>query len=293
MAANDKQKQKNGGEKNEKALNAMREVQVSKTGLFVGQSMEQAWSIAKAFARSEMLPKEYHNNPEKVMTAMQYAHELGLKPLTALREMTVINGNPAIFGTLPLGIVRATGLLTHIREFIIDEEGNEITRKNKNLNKTAFGAVCVVKRRGSDEEHERVFTMDDAKKAKLLQKDNWDKYPKLMLKYRARSMALKDIFPDALTGISIAEYDYDLIRENVVEDDRYVDPEVQKMIDAIKALFDELKFNNAQQLVYINKYDGHGRLDRINIAGLKELHKELKMRLQDTGKQSVIEMEAE
>jgi hypothetical protein len=50
--------------------------------------------------------------------------------------------------------------------------------------------------------------MADAAKAGLLGRGVWSKYPKLMLKYRARSEALKGKFPDVTHGISIGEYDF-------------------------------------------------------------------------------------
>jgi hypothetical protein len=37
-----------------------------------------------------------------------------------------------------------------------------------------------------------------------------------MYQMRARSQALKDVFPDVLSGVSIAEYDYNVLPEKVV-----------------------------------------------------------------------------
>jgi len=259
----------------EKQSQAMKDIKINGQGLFTSETMEQAYTLARAFAASKMLPKEYHDDPQKVMAAMQYAHELGLKPLTAMREMTIVHGTPSIFGSLPLAIVKASDVLEYMEEFLIDKDGNEISRENKNLHVPPFGAVCIVKRKNMPKQHESVYTMDDAKLAGLLIKDNWKKHPKYMLKYRARSSALKDVFPDCLGGISIAEYDYDVIPGDVETEKNYIDPEVQNHIDKIKDLFDVLKINHSQQMVYINKYDGHGRLENINIAGLEKLYDEL------------------
>ncbi len=66
-------------------------------------------------------------------------------------------------------------------------------------------AICRVKRRGEDEQL-RIFTVDDVKKAGLLGKQGpWTQYPKRMLQMRARSWALRDVFPDVLRGVQIAE----------------------------------------------------------------------------------------
>ena len=39
----------------------------------------------------------------------------------------------------------------------------------------------------------------------------WKKFPKELLRYRTRARALKDKFPDIMTGVTIAEYDYHTI----------------------------------------------------------------------------------
>lgn len=66
-------------------------------------------------------------------------------------------------------------------------------------------AVCRVKRRAESEEV-RTFSMDDAKVAGLLGKSGpWTQYPKRMRQMRARAFALRDVFPDVLRGMPIAE----------------------------------------------------------------------------------------
>ncbi len=49
------------------------------------------------------------------------------------------------------------------------------------------------------------FTIQEARKAELAGKDIWKKYPARMLTWRARSIALRDAFPDILKGVRIAE----------------------------------------------------------------------------------------
>ena len=59
------------------------------------------------------------------------ARELGLKPLIALRQITVIKGTPSVFGDLPLAMVRASGKLEMIDEFRFDKDSKKINLKNK------------------------------------------------------------------------------------------------------------------------------------------------------------------
>jgi hypothetical protein len=65
-------------------------------------------------------------------------------------------------------------------------------------------ATCLVKRIGKKEQM-ATFSLEDARTAKLLGKDNWIKYPKRMLQMRARAFALRDVFPDVLQGLGCTE----------------------------------------------------------------------------------------
>jgi hypothetical protein len=148
-----------------------------------------------------------------ILVASQYAVELGLKPITALRQIAVVQGTCCTFGDLPLALVQRSGQLESIKEYWIDENSVEISVKNKNISATAVAAICIVKRKGDIQPLERFFSLSDAKTAGLGSSPTWKGYPKTMLKYRARSQALKDKFADSLNGIAIAEYDFHVLPE--------------------------------------------------------------------------------
>lgn len=81
-------------------------------------------------------------------------------------------------------------------------------------------AVCRVKRRGESEEV-RTFSMDDAKVAGLLGKSGpWTQYPKRMRQMRARAFALRDVFPDVLRGMPIAEEVMDIPQAGVTSNEQ-------------------------------------------------------------------------
>jgi hypothetical protein len=145
-----------------------------------------------------------------VFVAMQYAYELGLKGITALRSIMVVNGAPSIFGDLPLALVRKSGKLVAIKEILIDKNQKEIKLENNNLNEEVFGAICTTIRRDGNinQEHTTHFTVQDAKNAGLWGGKVWKVYPKRMLQVRCRSQNLKDQFSDVLSGVQILEYDF-------------------------------------------------------------------------------------
>lgn len=184
------------------------------SGLLTGGSLDEQWRMATAFAGSGMLPKAYHAKPAAVLTAMQFAYELGLKPLTAMRQLAVINGTPSMYGDLPLSLCLQSNKLVRIREWLVDETGKEICMDNENIGAAVFGAFCETVRKGDEEPHQSHYTLAQAKNAGLYPGNVWSKYPERMLKYRARSQNLKDRFADVLNGISIAEYDHDIIPDS-------------------------------------------------------------------------------
>jgi hypothetical protein len=185
-----------------KAVPAKSDIVLNDSGAIVPKTADEAAKVANYYLKSKMLPARF-NTVEMIVTAWQYALELGLKPLTAFRQIAVVQGTPCTFGDLPLALVQRSGKLESIREYLVDKNSNEICVKNKNLAAEAYAAVCIVKRKGDEEILERFFSMDDAKRAGLGNSPTWKAYTPVMLKYRARSQALKDKFPDCLNGIAI------------------------------------------------------------------------------------------
>ncbi len=157
--------------------------------------MDTAYRMAQAFATSGMLPKSYSGTPQqmanKAFTAMQLGAEVGLLPMQAIQSIAVVNGQPSIWGDTQKALVLGSGVCEYIKEYFEGEPFND-----------NFKAVCIVKRKGA-EEHVEEFSVADAKRANLWGKSGtWQTHPKRMLKYKARSFALRDEFPDVLKGLT-------------------------------------------------------------------------------------------
>lgn len=156
-------------------------------------SLEDAFRFANAVAASGFAPRGMEK-PEAILVAIQLGAELGLTPMSALQNIAVINGRPAIYGDAALALVRSSGLLEVFREEEIGEVG-----------KDTQGIKVTAKRKGFDEATES-FTVADAKLSKLWGKSGpWSDYPKRMLKFRARGFILRDLFGDVLKGLRTME----------------------------------------------------------------------------------------
>ena len=152
------------------------------------QTFEQALTFAGYLADSDLVPKDFKGKPGNCLIAMQWGSELGLKPLQSLQNLAVINGRPALWGDAVIALVMASPVCEYVTE---EDDG-----------KTAY---CRVKRKGAPEQV-RSFSMDDAVKAGLAGKQGpWTQYPKRMRQMRARAFALRDVFPDVLRGMPVAE----------------------------------------------------------------------------------------
>ena len=152
------------------------------------QTFEQALTFSTYLADSDLVPKDFKGKPGNCLIAMQWGSELGLKPLQAMQNLAIINGRPSLWGDAVIALVRGSPLCESIIE---TDDGNT--------------ATCKVKRRGEAEQM-RTFSMEDAAAAGLKGKQGpWAQYPKRMRQMRARAFALRDVFPDVLRGLPVAE----------------------------------------------------------------------------------------
>lgn len=144
----------------------------------------ESWSEATAMANTlaqarDFVPRALAGNKHAVLAAILTGAELGIGPMQALRSIHVIEGKPTLSADLMLALairagvrpqwVASTPTLAHLR---LVREGFE--------------------------PHEHRFTIDEARAAGLLGKDNWRKYPAAMLRARCLSAALRAYCPDVL-----------------------------------------------------------------------------------------------
>jgi hypothetical protein len=146
-----------------------------------GMMREQAAMLVK----SGMIPTSI-KTPEAAIAIMLKGRELGVPPMQAFAQISVINGKPALGAEL---------MLARIRERYPDAD---IQIKKR----AADGCVIHARRRKSDEYVEFSFSVEDAKRAGVLNKDSWAKYPKAMYYWRTVSDMARSLWPECLSGAS-------------------------------------------------------------------------------------------
>ena len=166
----------------------MSDLAIKPTFSLAPQNIEEALKFSDYLAKSTIVPKDFANNPGNILVAIQWGMELGLQPMQAMQNIAVINGRPALWGDAVIALVRSSPLC----EYIYETDDGET-------------ATCRVKRRGEEEQF-RTFSQLEAKAAGLAGKQGpWTQYPKRMRQLRARAFALRDVFPDVLRGMPMAE----------------------------------------------------------------------------------------
>jgi hypothetical protein len=123
--------------------------------------------------------------------------EIGIPPMQALENITIINGRSCIWGDLVPALLWSNG-------FDIDES---YENEDDDIRITA---ICVITRPGG-KKVTRKFSAADAKEAKLLGKAGpWTQFRKRMLQMRARGYGARDGAADVLKGLYLREEIEDL-----------------------------------------------------------------------------------
>jgi hypothetical protein len=143
-----------------------------------------AWELAERIARTDFVPTALRGKPEAVLAAILTGHELGIGAMQSLSKIHVIEGRPAMAAELMRALVLGAG-----HELWVEES-------------TTSRCIVVARRSNGDRESRFAWTLDDAKRAGLDRRQNWQKYPRAMLLARASSEAVRAVFPDVVAGVS-------------------------------------------------------------------------------------------
>jgi hypothetical protein len=159
-------------------------VKASATSMVTGavelHGVADVFRLADALSKAAgFVPRQYIGKPEAIAAAMLMGLELGVGPMEALRSIHVIEGKPTMSADMMLGRAIRSGV------------------KPQWLRSDAEVAELRLTRAGYEPHVER-FTIDDAKAAGLIGKDNWRKYTRAMLRARCVSAAMRAFCPDVL-----------------------------------------------------------------------------------------------
>lgn len=139
--------------------------------------------------------------------------ELGLTPLESMTNVYIVNGKVACQAKVIAGLIMKSSKYKYYVEVLTDEECTiNIVELNEGGEEVALG--------------KSVFTMKDAAKAGLVNKNSWKSYPRNMLYARALSNGAKWFCPDVYSGYVKEELEDEPVKiETVTMKDDIVETE--------------------------------------------------------------------
>jgi uncharacterized protein YerC len=138
-------------------------------------------------ANTEIVPRHLRGKPDAMVAVILKGRALGLDDIHALSAINFIEGKPTLSAETMVTLVR---------------------RKGHSITFTATpGESCTAtgKRKDNGDEFSVTWTMEKAKQAGLIGKDNWKRYPDTMLAWRATSELCRFLYADVLMGASYTE----------------------------------------------------------------------------------------
>lgn len=161
--------------------------------------VEPAYALVERVCRTNFVPQAYRGKPDEALACVMLGEELDLKPMTALREIAMIQGTPALSAKLQRALVTRAG-----HEVWLVESSN---------------VKCVMAGRRADWPKDRVthvtWTIQDAEAAKLASKDNWRNHPTDMLIARASGRLCRLLASEVMLGLA---YNVEELRDGYTED---------------------------------------------------------------------------
>ena len=147
-------------------------------------ALVDAHKIGTALCRTSFVPKHFQGKPEEAAAAILYGSAIEMDPITALQNVYVISGKPALYARTMVAIVLSKG-----HEIWTEEESD--------------GSVTVAgRRKGSDKVERVTWTSEMANRAGYTSNAKYKTDARSMLYARASGDVARRIAPDALLGFS-------------------------------------------------------------------------------------------
>ncbi len=156
--------------------------------------LADAHKIASAICTTKFVPEHFRGKPEETAVGILYGATVGFDPLTAVQQIYVIGGKPALYARAMVAIVLKAG-----HQIWTEEEKP--------------GLVTVAgQRAGSDKITRVTWTTELAKQAGYDKNPKYRSDPRSMLYARASGDVARRIAPDALLGLAYNVEEMQLVR---------------------------------------------------------------------------------
>lgn len=146
-------------------------------------SLPEKMEWARALASSNLLPRQYQNNPGNLLFAVEYADALGVSRINAITSIHVIEGKPSASADLIASLVRRAG------------------HKLRVLGDDTYAEAQLIRIDDPEFTYTARWDIPKARLAGLTGKNVWKAYPGAMLRSRAITEVARMGASDALFGV--------------------------------------------------------------------------------------------
>jgi hypothetical protein len=152
---------------------------------------------AKAYAASDIVPKQFKGNVANCIVAIEIADRLGISWLAAMQNLVIIHGKPSWQATFLIAMVNQSRRFETLRYIYEGKPGED-----------SWGCKVVTIERSTGAEIEGpAVTIGMAKADGWYQKEGskWKTLPQLMLMYRAAAFFSRTFCPELSLGMQTVD----------------------------------------------------------------------------------------
>lgn len=78
------------------------------------------WRIAKIFAASDIVPKQFSGNEPNCFIAAEMANRMGINPIALMQNMAIVNGRPTLEAKLITALINDSGMFSDNLEYEVE-----------------------------------------------------------------------------------------------------------------------------------------------------------------------------
>ena len=178
---------------------APREAQMPavRAGFFDLQAFELIQRVSKAFAQSDLVPKQYQGNLANCMIAIDMAQRIGANPLMVMQNLYIVHGTPGWSSKFLIATINACGRYSSLRYEWKGEPG-----------KPDYGCRAWAVERETGERLDGIWVTWEMVKAEGWDSKNgskWKTMPDQMFVYRSAAFWQRAYAPELSMGLQTAE----------------------------------------------------------------------------------------
>jgi hypothetical protein len=179
---------------------------MSSLELFQGDKLKALTTATGYLAKSKIVPPSFRGKDADIFSALVLGDSMGLNPMQSLLQIHVINGRPAMSAQLMLAVAKRTYPKMRVKV------------SGETINKSQYWGECTIQ--VDDNSAPYTARWDHIKVAQygLAGKDNYQKQPENMCRWRAVTEALRFCVPDAILGMYSVDEAQDFKEQNFKEE---------------------------------------------------------------------------